>query len=263
MKICPQCGTQYTDETLFYCFHDGTPLEFASQAGTPTAVLNRTETRTGVGEFRPEKKRTNAVKAVMLTIFGMLILFGIVGIAAWLYLRDPQSQVVSNTATLATPTTIANSDPPSTPKTVRSPTPAVTSNINVPAKVDDARVRSEVTQSLNGWKAQAESLDLDAYMEYYAPTVDYYNKNGASFAYVRTDKMRAFSKYSSIQIDLSDISVTVDPTGETATAIMDKEWNFQGNGSSRGKVRQMIRFRRIDGEWRITAERDLKLYYKQ
>jgi hypothetical protein len=98
-------------------------------------------------------------------------------------------------------------------------------------------------------------------MTHYAPTVDYYSKRAASAAFIRADKQRAFSRYDSISIDISNLSVTVDASGRSATAVFDKEWDFSGNGSSSGKVRQMIRLRNVDGEWLITAEKDLKVYY--
>lgn len=41
------------------------------------------------------------------------------------------------------------------------------------------------------------------------------------------------------------------------------EWDFQGSDDSSGKVRQMMRLRKINGQWLITAERDLNLIYKK
>jgi ketosteroid isomerase-like protein len=283
MKLCPACQTQYTDDTLQFCLQDGTPLTLARQADTPTVVLSETETRAtlGGGRFQvpindahtgeqplnhvvgpPRKKETNTAIAVMLTVVGMLILFGVVGIGAWFYFRNPQQQIVPNKTVInATPN--VNVNPSQTPKPARSPTPTPTENTNTsPPRVDDSRVPGEIKARLDSWKSQSEALDLDAYMEHYAPVVDYYNKPSSTSAYVRADKARAFSRYDSIKIKLSNITVTTEPDGETATATFDKEWDFQGSGSSSGKVRQMIRFRRINGEWLITAEKDLKLFYK-
>jgi hypothetical protein len=118
-----------------------------------------------------------------------------------------------------------------------------------------------VVQNLESWKTDTESQDITALMEHYAPTVDYYNRAGSPSVYVRDDKMRALSRYTSIKMRFSNIDVSVDADG-TAVAVFDKEWNF-GNGKSEGKVRQMIRLRRVDGDWRIVAEKDLKLYYKR
>ena len=285
MKLCPACQTQYTDDTLQFCLQDGTPLTSARQADTPIAVLSETETQAvwGSGKFQvpignassgqqpsgyvaasPEKKITNTVMAVTLTVVGMLILFGVVGLGAWFYFRNPQQQILSNkTVVNAIPNVNVNPSP--TPKPTRSPTaaPTPTENTNTsPPRADDSRVQGEVKARLDSWKSQSEALDIDGYMEHYAPVVDYYNKPGSTSAFVRADKMRAFSRYDLIKIKLSNVSITTDPDGETATANFDKEWEFEGENTSSGKVRQMIRFRRINGEWLITAEKDLKLYYK-
>ncbi|MEO6588762.1 MAG: hypothetical protein ABIP06_05490, partial [Pyrinomonadaceae bacterium] len=79
---------------------------------------------------------------------------------------------------------------------------------------------------------------------------------------VRADKQRAFAQYDSIKFKISDVKVTPDATGEKATAIFDKEWNFEGAEKySSGKVRQMLTFSKINGQWLITGEKDLKTYY--
>ena len=115
MKKCPQCGTQYSDDTLSYCLQDGTSLA-ASDAGTPTVVLGETETvparrddriqvpvgdpntrdawgqsqATRVASPQPAKKGSNTVLAVALTAVGMLLLFGFVGITAIVFFRNSQ-----------------------------------------------------------------------------------------------------------------------------------------------------------------------------
>ncbi len=285
MKICPACQNQYTDDTLQFCLQDGTPLTFARQADTPTAVLGETETHAALGgdKFQvpihqptstppvshvtavPQGKKSNTAMAVLLTVVGMLILFGVAGVAAWFYLRKPEAKVVSNVGNNAvTPVVALNNNLDATPKQVRpSPTPLATSNANTATpRVDDSHVQSDVISAINGWKSQAEALDLDSYMEHYAPVVEYYNKKDAALSYVRADKMRAFSRYDSIRVNLSNISVTIEQDG-TAVAVFDKEWDFEGDQRSRGKVRQMMRLRNINGRWLITAEKDIKLIYKQ
>ena len=121
MKNCPQCGTQYSDLTLSFCLQDGTPLVDAPQADAPTAVLDEEETvaarrdvvRIPVGdpnsvasnqsqvthvaaEPPPEKKGSNTALAVGLTMVGMLLLFGIIGLAAIVFLRNAQQASVNN-----------------------------------------------------------------------------------------------------------------------------------------------------------------------
>ncbi|MDQ3322521.1 MAG: hypothetical protein M3525_08855, partial [Acidobacteriota bacterium] len=68
--------------------------------------------------------------------------------------------------------------------------------------------------------------------------------------------------YDSVNIDISNLKITQDESGENATALFDKEWNFEGDASnSSGKVRQQLTFSKIGGKWLITGERDLRVYY--
>jgi len=114
MKKCPKCGTQYADVTLSFCLQDGTPLIVAPQTDTPTVVLGEEETvaarrdavRIPVGDPQsdawgqsqvtqvappqPEKKGSKMALAIGLTVAGMLLLFGIIGIAAIVFLRNAQ-----------------------------------------------------------------------------------------------------------------------------------------------------------------------------
>lgn len=120
----------------------------------------------------------------------------------------------------------------------------------------------EVADRLNSWKSKAESLHLDSYMTHYAKTIDYYGNSRASFAAVKRDKLRAFSRYTSINVILSKIKVEMEPSGNEAKVILDKEWDFRGNGSSAGKIQQLMRFRKSGSQWQITAEKEMTLYYK-
>lgn len=288
MRLCPSCGNRYSDDTLKFCLQDGTPLYSARDGEMPTAMLSEVDTadarrrvsaptdqsgwRQGQNAFvtTPERKpRSNTAVAVVLTAFGMLLLFGVGGIAFWLYSRNAQSEVVINTdrKSTANVNTAVNSTPTPTAKTTpspsKTPTPPPVDGNSSSSTVADSQTRAEVIGRLDSWKSQSESLDLDAYMTHYAATVDYYNKSGASSAFVRRDKQRAFTRFDSISVNLTNISVTTSDGGQTAMAVFDKEWDFRGNRNSSGKVQQMIRFAKVGGQWLITAEKDLKVYYKR
>lgn len=290
MKTCPHCSTQYSDETLSFCLQDGAALLGYVVPEIPTVVLDEAETVaarrssgygsqstppgssawgpsqvTHVAGTQPSPERSNTLTAVLLTVLGMLALFVIAGIGALLYFRgQPVAVPTVSNVNSTNGTTI----PITTASPVYSPQPAATrpEAIALPTSpalppADTSQVSREVSQRLFSWKSQAESLDLNSYMAHYAGTVDYYRKSGASSAFVRADKQRAFSRYSSIRVNLSNISVTTDASGQTASATFDKEWDFQGNGSSAGKVRQLMRLAKINGQWYITAEKDLRVYY--
>lgn len=291
MKVCPKCRTQYADATLSFCLDDGTPLIWAGETDTPTAVLTDTELVTSVrssgagpnprfmdsqvtqvsslGHAPPAKSRTGL--AVILTAVGMVVLFGIFGVVGYLVFLNSDRPIISNVEPNKNGTTPnvsnanANSSLTMTPGIAPSPTvPARESTPTVspiPPPIDESAIKSEVSKEVYGWKSALESRDLNSYMGNYAGTLDYYTKRGVSIGTVRADKARALALYSSMQVGISNMSVSTSPSGDTATAVFDKAWTFSGNGTSSGKVRSQLIYRRINGRWLITSERDLKVYY--
>ncbi len=278
MKICPACQAKYNDDTQQFCFQDGTPLIVARQADTPTLIISETETVAArreqsawqqnqsvqVADAQPQKTRPNMALAIGVTVLAMLILFA-ASVGGWLYFRKPANELVM-TATnnnIRLPEQNTNARIISTPQASQSakPSPTQTSNTSIQINsVDQSQEQNEIFQRLLSWKSTAESLDLDGYMGHYAETVNYYKKDGASLAFVRADKLRAFSRYDSIKIKLTNISISVDPSGMEASAKMDKAWDFAGAKNSSGKVKQLIRLSKINSQWFITAEKDLYVY---
>lgn len=291
MKQCPTCQSQYTDDTLKFCLQDGSPLQFAAdsqgktisfseqatlpsnrrsnQINTPP-VTNPTNWQPAPFPSNPDiqpQKRSSATVAVFLTVFVMLLLFSFVGIGAWFYFRGATPDDKGNLflANRAGNTELAKA----TPLTASTPTTAANtaSNAVKPMKtppVDKEQINRDVAQRVEAWKSAAESLNLDSYMSNYGATVNYYNKKGASQATVRADKQRAFTAYDSMKITITNLSVTSDATGENATAVFDKEWNFSGAQKySAGKVKQQLQLKKIGGQWLITGERDLQVYYTE
>jgi ketosteroid isomerase-like protein len=300
MKYCPSCNTEYADDTLQFCLQDGTRLAVGSDEpptvafGEPETVIsqrNREKMRFDIPnstventplnrvtreDYAPvEAKKSNTAKVILLTVFGMLLLFGAIGTGAWFYLKKGQPEIAKNTNNAPNTTTNSNQtfdndlNKNSAPK--KTPTPKtqtntavsnVFTNTETPVEIDTKQIKEEVSESVNNWKAHSESGDLDAYMNSYADTVDYYKKSGASRSFVRADKQRAFTKFDAINVSLSNVSITPDASGERATAVFDKEWSFSGaEGGSSGKVRQQLSLKKVGGKWLITGEKDVKVYY--
>ena len=99
-------------------------------------------------------------------------------------------------------------------------------------------------------------------MSKYASKIDYYTRRGVSRGFVRKDKSKAFSKYTSIKSKFTKINISIRENGTKAIAIFDKEWDFSNSQKrTTGKVRSRLIFRKIGGKWLIVSERDLKVYY--
>ncbi len=294
MKSCPQCGTQYPDDTLQFCLQDGARLRGPLMADTPTVVLNETETvvarggerfsvpiggsqdtgwqnteATRVATAMPPKKGSNAVLLAAAVVVVLLLALGGLGLGGlWLYTRRPETgpngttNVNIATNVYANLPVITNATPKANTSPTVAKTPAANANTLPPPPPDDSQVRGEVTQKLGEWKSSLESRDVNGYMGNYADTVDYYKKGSVNVGSVRADKMRAFQAYGSMQVNVSNVDVAHGANGDTATVTFDKEWHFSGRSQSSGKVRAQFNYRKINGRWLITGERDLKLYYK-
>ncbi len=299
MKQCPSCQTKYTDDTLKFCLQDGTPLISPANPETemPTVAFTDSETlvsprqverldipveksntrdwqpsqETQVSAFEPKPKKSNAFFIVALTAFVMLLLFG-GAIGTWFYLKNRKTDVVQNNKNKAAinqgiiPQENLNKgvSPSPTVADSPSPSPSPTPTATPVSNFNPEQVKREVSEKIDAWKRATEAVNLNGYMNYYADTIDYYSKKGASLESVRKDKQKAFSKFYNIEINLSNLRVTPDASGMRAVAVFDKEWNFEGDESySAGKVQTQLQLRKIDGRWLITGEKDLKVYYTE
>lgn len=215
----------------------------------------------------PPPTAHNTTLVVGLTVIATLILLALGGVGAWFLFRGdkptgptktelnqnqdsgPQPPIVNNNLNnTSTP------DPNSSPATTASPTVS---------PIDVAAVRDQVTAVLNGWTSASRAHDLDKHMSYYADTLDtYYNASNVNSSRVRADRARAYALYTTLDIELSNLKVTADPSGDTATAVFDKTWTFEGREKySSGSVHQKIWLAKMNGRWRITGEKDLQVYY--
>ncbi|MGB9181710.1 MAG: hypothetical protein WCB68_20940, partial [Pyrinomonadaceae bacterium] len=103
-------------------------------------------------------------------------------------------------------------------------------------------------------------------MSYYADTLEtYYLTTNVSSARVRADRERAFDAYSDIEVELTNIRITPDPTNaERATTTFATTWTFEGDEKySHGSVQQKLWLQKTGGRWLITGEKDLQVYFKE
>lgn len=300
MKTCPDCKTQYTDDTLRFCLQDGALLGLNPVGSEPTISLTGGEIQTVARQFSPEaddaasdvtvvRQRAvteseqrpggSSVSKIAIAIGALavaLLLFAAVGAyGIWRYFQYPSIAAANNNKDnsnslppgnmtyLSTPTPASTSTPQPSPAS--SPVSNSSTNLGPsgtpPQDVNKAAASRDITRQIQDWKSFGETGDLEAQMQTYAPTVDYYRKRAATRDFVRADRSRAYRMFNSMSITISNVSVSVDDLGETASAVFDKEWVFDGSRRSTGKVRQQLQFRRVAGRWLISGERDIKVYY--
>lgn len=274
MRYCPTCRTQYTDDTLRFCLQDGASLIDRSETDTPTVAFPETPTvqsrreTSQVTEWRNDETATATQPkkgglAIAAAAIGLvLLIMGIVGaIGIWLFLNPRRENVAANNSSVNNRNILnTNRDSPTPTKTATpQASPTVTTTPSPSADIETPQ--QTAAEVVNDWKSMAEELDLDGYMTNYADKVDYYNKAGSSRGSVRKDKLRAFTMYDEIRINITNLSFDVSADRQTATAVFDKDWDFRGRKNSSGKVQTQLRLRNENGRWLIVGERDLKVYY--
>ena len=303
MKRCPTCGSTYTDDTLRFCLQDGAVLKSlddaedssspdsevtlvnvpparhnelpateifdarATQAQTPLHDrLAPPPSATDANEERapatalPQRSRSRT-PVIILSILVIILLGALGGIGALLILRNRDGRL-ANINQNSQPN-INRSPTRPTPSPTLSPTPTPAPTIS-PAEAQAAR--EQVEKALEGWADSTNDRDINAHMSYYAETLEtYYLTTNVSSDRVRADRERAFETYSDIDVELTNMRVTPEPTNaERATAIFDKTWTFEGEEKySHGSVQQKIWLQKTNGRWLITGEKDLQVYYKE
>lgn len=231
-----------------------------------TAVTQEQRIRpvTARSESYTTAPKQNTALIVVLSVLVTLILVVLAAGGLWLLLKDRKNDD-SNRADLNKNENKSNTNnnqnknsnnSNNTNNSNTAPTPA-------PKPIDTAEIREAVTQVLNGWSSAARAHDLETQIRYYADTVSpYYNASSYSVSKIKSERERVFALYDTIDVDLTNIKITPDPSGEKATAVFDKTWVFQGDTKrNSGSVQQKIWLAKISGRWRITGEKDLKVYY--
>lgn len=298
MKYCPTCQNQYTDETLSFCLQDGAPLVSVAQ-NAPPVDNSWQEPATVISQNRqlnnpvridiqqpqqsysapqsytqpspPIEKKSRTGLIIALLGVGFVLVLGIAGaIGAMFYYNNGKTQVAENRAANQNSTpfggtnsnvstnsnanvSVANATPSATP----TPKPTIK-----PAEVKE--IKDNVANELDDWKSASEAKNLSENMSHYADTVDYYKGGKVPASKIRGDKQKAYDKYENIEITLENIKVTPDPSGEKATVVFDKTWDFNNDNTGDynvGSVQQQVILAKQNGKWKIVAEKDLKVYY--
>jgi ketosteroid isomerase-like protein len=126
--------------------------------------------------------------------------------------------------------------------------------------VDAAALQKAVLDTLNGWVEAMGRHDLDAYMSHYANALDtYYKRSNVSRDDVRADKARAFSRFATLDIQLSNVNIKPDETGGRVVVTYNKAYDFaeaDGHHFS-GSARSGLWLEKSGNRWLITSEKDL------
>ena len=224
----------------------------------PTALEE--DEQTVIRSSAPPPRRSNAT-VVALSVLVALLLLTLGGLITWIMMRGrphPETSVLpaNSNQTEVRPgnTNTARSNTNSTPSANTTPQPS---------PVDVSAVRAEVQVALNAWAGTVRQRNIEEHLKYYADVLDvYYNATNVSRDRVREERSAAFDKYSSMQMQVSNLNIEVDPSGTRATATFDKTFEFSNDEKTySGSGLNRFWLVKTGGRWRITGEKELKNYY--
>jgi hypothetical protein len=265
MKVCPKCNSSYSDETLNFCLTDGVPLvaeeildEYLSKhnskswhtaetlvdprfsrAGRPTSV-NPSSPTLEMGNTTARNFGSAQSNRLLYTVLGVLLIFLVGGGVWWFSKSAPVNKTVSSDNT------------PSVPKHA----------IVQISPEQDAQVKKELTDFMLSWARTNSDKDSDAHIAHYANTLEiYYGESGKDKNHVLADRLRAYQKYDTIQMQVDNLKITPEST-ESATIVFDKSWTMKNEKkTSTGSVQQEVHVSKTVGKWLIDSEKDLKVYF--
>jgi ketosteroid isomerase-like protein len=204
--------------------------------------------------------RSNAT-VILLSVLVAILLLVLGGLITWVAVRERNANQTGATTSNTNGTGDTRQSNTATRKdsnanSSQAPTPQ-------PSAVDVAAAQKEVQAALNAWADTIRQRNLEEHMKYYADVLDvYYNSTNVSRERVRADRAAAFSKYNSLDMQLTNVNITIEPTGTRAVATFDKTFDFRGDEKDfSGSGLNRFWLAKAQGRWRITGEKDLKTYY--
>lgn len=252
MIVCNQCGNGMEPGLRFCveCGHEVAATAPLASYATPTVPMTQTEVHQADGS-------ANRTPVIIGLVVGGAAFFLLVGVLASRFLFDNtnRAELVNRTGVIA-----ESGSPVSTPQPVTQLPQKPTLSRNVVP--NNSTLQDEAVSVLNNWAAAVRAHDLEQHLSYYADTLDvYYRKQNVGISYVRSSRRPAFTRFTTLDVQLANVVVNVDSSGNFATARFDKTYRFEGERTISGSVQQMITLTRINSMWRITGERDLQIYY--
>jgi len=223
------------------------------------------------GSFNESPSRRSSALPYAALFVGLAV----IAFAATLWLKQNRSasdEAIANNAreTIARtndsmPTnagSVANSGANNAAGKVNSQTSVTNNTHNALPQNTQASARSssdELRSSLNDWIAATNARNVDRQMNFYAPVLDkYYLRPNASQSFVRADKTNLFAHTNSVNVNVTEPSITFSNDNRTATMRYTKNWNFTGARSDSGQAVEELRWTKTNNGWKIISERDLR-----
>jgi hypothetical protein len=213
MKVCPKCNSSYSDETLNFCLTDGVPLvaeeildeylskhnskswhtaetlvdqRFSLADARPTAVSSSAPTfelgNTTARNMMPPKSNKT-----LYAVLGVLLV-ALIGGGFWWFSKSPN---------------------PANKSVLTEETASIPKHAIVPISPEqEAQVKKELTDFMLNWAKTNSDKNSDAHLAHYANTLEvYYGESGKDKNHVLADRLRAYQRYDSIQMQVDNLKL--------------------------------------------------------
>jgi hypothetical protein len=122
--------------------------------------------------------------------------------------------------------------------------------------------RAGIDSLLDRWRNTFASGDVNGQVILYAPKMElFYRRNGVSRETVRREKARMMELYPRVhRYDISDVTLE-SHKGDEAVVSFRKDWDMNGDRRFSGAERQRLKLKRINGDWKIIREEELRIYW--
>jgi ketosteroid isomerase-like protein len=116
-----------------------------------------------------------------------------------------------------------------------------------------------IRESLDRWIATMRTKDMAGQVRLYAPMVEtFYGQHHVARSRIAAIKKREFGTMGVVnRFDATNVQITqIAP--DNAVVLFTKNWAFGNDSQRTGAVRSQLTLKKIDGEWKVVAERELK-----
>ena len=231
------------------------------------AAIERAQPAVPLEEVRAARDSWPTKALLIIAILSGLVGGVIGGLLPALFLKETAQQQQQTAASQQTsadedsPASVLNNNQVAETSDTNGVVQEQTSTENERQGAAPKEMEESLRAALNDWVAATNARDIDRQMMFYNPVVEaFYRSRNASRADVRRDKARVFERASSIDIRTGAPAIRLSADGRTAIMLFHKRYEIVGGGEDRrGEVVQELRWQRINGEWRITSERDLRV----
>jgi serine/threonine protein kinase len=185
-----------------------------------------------------------------------------VGLLLALLLIGRKPAVAKKTAPVQTTPPVSAQPAAAVTPAKAKPQPPPPANEESAQPESDQDEKAQIAAVLQQWVSATRDRNVADDVSCYGPVVDtYYGRHHVTAAELEQDKQRSFSEIGRVRkFDMDQIKFDHMGPG-WAVVSFNKHWAFGNSGGYAGTAREQLVLREIGDEWKITSERELKVFF--